>query len=185
MCPRTRAMSQSRSGSPAVSRAAVSKAWARPAWPQAQALRAAANLSSARCGRIGGKLRRALVRGERRDVPTASPRPGTDELESRGEVGVRPRGGCGAVPGFAVGVAETGQGVSQRLVRRTSLLARGGLIDRRADEWVTHLHRVGLDDEESGGHGVLESLVAHAKRRGCTAYDGELAGVVRGRHEQQ
>ena len=88
------------------------------------------------------------------------------------------------MPRFAVGLSETGQRVGQRSVHRSSLLPGGGLVDRRAHEWVSHLHLLCLGDEESGGHGGLESLLAHAECRCCMAYDGELAGVVGSREQQ-
>ena len=60
MCPRSRAMSQSRRGSVALSRAADSRTCALPAWPHAHALRAAAKRELGASG--PGRSERAAAR---------------------------------------------------------------------------------------------------------------------------
>ena len=72
MCPRSRAMSHSRSGSVGASRAAASRVWAWAACPHAHALRAAANVRRGALRRVGRQGRRALVGREGGGVPAAT-----------------------------------------------------------------------------------------------------------------
>ena len=116
----------------------------------------------------------------------ASLRPRPDELQGGDHVVVRAVGGSGALPGLPVRVPDRGEGVSQRQVGAPSVLAGGRLVDRRAHQWVTHGDIAGarVGHQEPGAHRGFPRLLGQAQVGRGRLEDGEVAGVV-GRREQQ
>ena len=133
----------------------------------------------------GGQPGGTFVGSHGGGVGPATLRAGPDELQGCDDVRVGAFGGRGTVPRLAVGVAQGSGGFRERPVCLASLRAGRCLVDGRAHERVANPHRVGLDDHEPGGRGCLERILAEVERRRGTAYDGELARVVRGREQQQ
>ena len=141
-------MSPSSNGSLAPSRAAASSACACPARPHAQALRAAAKVSSARLRRVVAERRRSFVRRQCRDVPAASLGPGTGELQGADHLLVGPLCSGGAVPGLPVGIPVSGQRLGEGPMHLPPLRTGRGLVDRRTHQRVPQRERRGAADEE-------------------------------------
>ena len=178
-------MSLSSTGSVAASRAADSRAWAWPARPHAQALRAAANVSSARCVASGGQGCRAFVGGQGGDVPAATFCAGPDELQRGDHLRVGALSGGGAMPRLPVRVADAGERVSQGSVRAPPLARRwppGRSPNAPADGEPS---RPGVGGEQPGLQGRLECQLRQAQVAAARSEHGELAGVVGGGEQQQ
>ena len=97
---------------------------------------------------------------------------------------VRTFGGRSTVPGLAVRISATGECIGEGQVDTPSLRVRGSLVDRRADQRVTHAHGGRVGDQEAGPQGALEGIVGAPELRCGTSDHQQLAGVLCGRHEQ-
>ena len=177
-------MSLSTTGSSASPRAAAKQRPARAVFPHDQALRAAARVRAARCG-VGAAARRHVRRQSwrRRRPPRRSAR---DPTSSRAATT------SGSGPSAAAARCHACRSESPERRRHPPAPGVPGAVARRSLPGRRPSARaggapspVGLDDDEPGGRGCLERILAEAERRRGTAYDGELAGVVRGREQQQ
>ena len=152
-------MPPSSTGSEATWRAAVSSSRERVVCPHAHAFRAAASVSSARCGVAVVNAAARFVRGQGRDVGAATFGTGPDDLEGRDDVRVGSLSGGGAVPRLPVGISDPGQGLGQCPVSASALGGGGGLVEGRAHQRMTHLHTSGVEDQQPGRDRVLENLL--------------------------
>ena len=138
MCPRSRAMSLSSSGS----RAPLARG-------REQGLRLAGLAARPRAAGCVERQRRALAAVGRQRPPRVrrppgrrrarrDAAPGTRRARGRRPPRVRAVGSGGAVPGLPVGVSQSGQGLGQRPVARRRSSPGRGLVDRRPHQRVPH-----------------------------------------------
>ena len=144
-------------------------------------------VSAARCGARTASAGRTFVGGQRGGVAAATLGTGADELRGRR----RPRGRDPRRPrpdATSLGRSRRGwpaASASARCAWRRSL-AGGRLVDGRAHERVPDPAPTSpRTTDEPGGDRGLERLLAQTEGRCCAADDGELAGVVCGREQQQ
>ena len=164
-------VAEQQQGRSAASRAVPAAPAPRPAWPHAQALRAAANVQRRRAGpgrrSAPPRVRRPPARRRTRRVARARD---ADAAPGRRRRRVRALGGGGAVPGLAVGIAATGQapppapGAPAAAARRWRPgRSPSGPAGAARDTDVV------VVDEQPGGHGGLQRLLVQARASAAAA----------------